>query len=422
MNAPADPEMAPPLHLFDGVGIEIELMLVAKEGLAVLPVSDQLLAAAAGGEPVSEVEMGELAWSNELVLHVIELKTNGPAPAIEPLVEPFERDIRRIAGLLEPLGGRLLGTAMHPLMDPLHETRLWPHEYGRIYRAYDRIFGCQGHGWSNLQSLHINLPFADDEEFGRLHAAIRLLLPLLPALAASSPLVEGRFTPRLDNRLELYRNNQEKLPSLTGKVIPEAVFTAEDYRRVIFGPMLRDIAPHDPEKILRGEFLNSRGAIARFDRGSIEIRLIDVQECPRADLAIALLVVEVLKHLVDETWSPLEHQQSFDVDALAALLRRTTADADQVLIHDRDLLDALGVTHKTALRAGELWKHLLDEVYAGVGAPDESWRDLLESMLERGPLARRLRNDLGSEPSRSQILDTYGELADCLLEGRLYGV
>ena len=36
----------------------------------------------------------------------------------------------------------------------------------------------------------LNLPFSSDEEFGRLHAAIRLLLPLLPALAASSPLVE----------------------------------------------------------------------------------------------------------------------------------------------------------------------------------------------------------------------------------------
>jgi hypothetical protein len=27
-------------------------------------------------------------------------------------------------------------------------------------------------------------------------------------------------------------------------------------------------------------FANSRGAIARFDRGAIEIRVIDIQECP----------------------------------------------------------------------------------------------------------------------------------------------
>ncbi|HAL85576.1 MAG TPA: hypothetical protein DCM31_01010, partial [Deferribacteraceae bacterium] len=37
--------------------------------------------------------------------------------------------------------------------------------------------------------------------------------------------------------------------------------------------MYRDIAPYDPECILQEEWLNSRGAIARFDRKAIEIRL-----------------------------------------------------------------------------------------------------------------------------------------------------
>ena len=36
--------------------------------------------------------------------------------------------------------------------------------------------------------------------------------------------------------------------------------------------------------------MNSRGAIARFDRNAIEIRVIDVQECPKADLAIAIFI------------------------------------------------------------------------------------------------------------------------------------
>ena len=31
------------------------------------------------------------------------------------------------------------------------------------------------------------VPFADDAEFGRLHAAIRLALPIAPGIAASSP-------------------------------------------------------------------------------------------------------------------------------------------------------------------------------------------------------------------------------------------
>ena len=93
-------------------------------------------------------------------------------------------------------------TGMHPWMDPAREFELWPHGDREIYAAFDRIFDCRGHGWANLQSMHLNLPFADDDEFGRLHAAIRALLPLLPALAASSPFADGharglaRYAPR----------------------------------------------------------------------------------------------------------------------------------------------------------------------------------------------------------------------------------
>ena len=140
----------------------------------------------------NEVECGALRWSNELVLHVLELKTNGPASVLGGLADEFTRQVRQINQLLEGFGGMLMPGAMHPWMDPDLETRLWPHGDRSIYAAYDRIFGCRGHGWSNLQSTHLNLPFQGDEEFGRLHAAIRLLLPLLPALAASSPVIGGR--------------------------------------------------------------------------------------------------------------------------------------------------------------------------------------------------------------------------------------
>jgi hypothetical protein len=32
--------------------------------------------------------------------------------------------------------------------------------------------------------------------------------------------------------------------------------------------------------VLRHEWVNARGAIARFDRSAIEIRVLDVAECP----------------------------------------------------------------------------------------------------------------------------------------------
>ncbi len=68
----------PKYHLFDRYGVELEYMIVDAESLSVRPIADEVLRRVAG-EYVNEVERGPLAWSNELVLHVIELKTNGPA-------------------------------------------------------------------------------------------------------------------------------------------------------------------------------------------------------------------------------------------------------------------------------------------------------------------------------------------------------
>jgi len=164
------------LPAFSGCGIELEYMIVDRHTLAVLPVADELLHRLAG-EYACEVRQGALCWSNELVLHLLELKNSNPDTAMESLPDALQGEIRHINRLLEPMGARLMPTAMHPFMNPRAETRLWPHLSAKIYRAYDRIFGCRCHGWANLQSLQLNLPFAGDQEFARLHAAVRLLLP-----------------------------------------------------------------------------------------------------------------------------------------------------------------------------------------------------------------------------------------------------
>ncbi len=403
------------LHLFEGYGVELEYMIVEGEGLRVLPVADRVLRDA-GGEVISEIAVGPLRWSNELVLHVIELKTNGPAASLEGLGEIFAEHVGRVNGLLAPLGGRLMPTAMHPWMDPFREMRLWPYENGPIYEAYNRIFGCQGHGWANLQSAHLNLPFADDREFARLHAAIRLILPILPALAASSPVMDGRPTGLVDNRLEVYRVNQALIPSVTGRVIPEPVYSRADYQQIILETMYRDIAAHDPQGILQYEWLNSRGAIARFDRNAIEIRVLDVQEHAGADLAVIGAIVAVLKALVAETWSPLAAQQAWPVAALETILLATIREGEAALIDDRRYLQALGLDRQCC-RAGDLWRHLVASLLGG--APG-SWQEALGVILEHGTLSRRMIRALGAEPSAERICEVYRQLCDCLEKGRAF--
>ncbi|MEW6500139.1 MAG: glutamate-cysteine ligase family protein, partial [Thermodesulfobacteriota bacterium] len=344
------------LHLFDAIGVELEYMIVDGKNLDVKPISDQLLQAAAG-ESTSHYDKPGISWSNELVLHVVELKTTEPTSDLASAVAPFHADVQRINALLAVHHARLMPGGAHPWMDPYQEMHLWPHGDREIYAAFNRIFDCRGHGWANLQSCHLNLPFQGDEEFGRLHAAIRLILPLLPALAASTPIVDGRVQSSLDFRLETYKSNSAKLPRITGLVVPEPVFSESAYREQILAPMYQSIAPFDPEGILQDEWLNARGAIARFDRNAIEIRIIDVQECPLADLAIASLIVETLRTLVDETWTRVDEQQGWQTTPLAAILNATIREAEAATITDPAYLKLFGLKAAN-VTAGQVWQHL----------------------------------------------------------------
>jgi gamma-glutamyl:cysteine ligase YbdK (ATP-grasp superfamily) len=414
---------APRFGLFERIGVELEYMIVDAESLAVRPISDQLLFEIAG-DYRSEVEIGPIAWSNELAMHVIELKTSSPAASFAPLASLFQNHVHKINRLLESRHARLMPTAMHPWMDPDRELHLWPHEYNPVYESLNRIFNCKGHGWANLQSVHLNLPFATEAEFGRLHAAIRLLLPILPAIAASSPVVEGQVTPWADTRLEVYRQNSQRIPSITGRVIPEPVFTFADYENQILNRMYDDIRPLDPDGTLQHEWLNSRGAIARFDRFTIEIRLLDLQECPAADLAICQAIMLVLRAMTDERWTKWGEQQQLPIEPLERILLDAIRDADRAIIHDRQYVRQFG-RDDTSLTTGELWRHLIEAIQselqddpvdapASVHIPPIT---VLRTIVEEGPLARRILNELAGDVDRIDPL--YCQLCRCLESGKM---
>jgi len=402
------------LGLFEGFGIELEYMIVDAGNLAVKPCADRLLHLVGGGYD-QEVDRGAVLWSNELQLHVIEMKSNGPVRSLGALAPAFAEQVRDILDLLAPLGATLLPTGMHPWMDPARELQLWPHDNAEIYAAFDRIFGCQGHGWANLQSMHINLPFANDDEFGRLHAAIRLVLPLIPGLAASSPLVEGRLTGTLDNRLEAYRTNCARIPSVTGQVVPEAVYSCEGYQQQILQAIYRDLALLDPEGVLAYEWVNARGAIARFDRMAIEIRTADTQECPRADLAIAELVIAVVRSLVDEKHSETATQQSVDTEMLARFHQDSVRSAGAATWPTREYLALFGIDGER-LSVRETWAQLAEKLLPRDHSTKE--RDgALQVIFDEGTLAERITSALNGSPGQARQRAVYHRLAECLAQG-----
>lgn len=406
------------LRLFEGFGLELEYMIVGADDLAVKPLADELLRQVGGGYEL-EVEHGPVAWSNELALHVIEIKTNGPAASLHGVAPLFQNHVERIDALLAPMQARLLPTGMHPWMDPERELKLWPHQSNVIYATFDRIFDCRGHGWANLQSMHLNLPFADDAEFGRLHAAIRLVLPIVPGLAASSPLVEGKPSGWLDTRLEYYRNNALRIPSVAGLVIPERVFSRHDYEQGLLASIYRDLASADPDAVLHHEWVNARGCIARFDRMAIEIRLIDVQECPRADVAVAAAIVAAVRSLTEERWCSGKSQREWHERELAALLRSAIRAADDTVIDNRRYLQCFGYPERGRARIRELWQHLIESVLADEKGFEE-WQPALGAITERGCLARRILDATGPAPTHDELQRTYARLADCLARGELF--
>jgi len=317
---------------------------------------------------------------------------------------------------LEKHGAMLLSGGMHPFMDPYTETHLWRHGGQEIYAAFDRIFDCRGHGWANVQSMHINLPFDGDAEFGRLYAAVRALLTILPALAASSPIADGKPTGLMDTRLEHYRTNAARVPSVSGAVVPEALEhgTRAEYEREILARIYRDLAPHDPEGTLRHEWVNARGAIARFDRSAIEIRVLDVGECPAADVAIAQAVIAVVRALCDERLSSYTEQCKLATPPLANLLRDVIRDAERARVRDAALLHVLGFPGRAsdAPTASDVWQHLIETTLGD--APEHLiTRARLDVILREGPLARRL---LAAGDARA----AYRTLAQSLAESRAF--
>ncbi|MFO0921597.1 MAG: glutamate-cysteine ligase family protein [Pirellulales bacterium] len=407
-----------PYGLFQAFGVELEYMIVDQQTLNVSPCSDLVLQEGAG-EITGEWERGKAAWSNELALHVLEFKVSEPVPNLDGLTELFQQQVRDANAMLHRHGCRLMPTAMHPWMRPETEMKLWPHDYNPVYEAFHRIFDCRGHGWANLQSTHWNFPFRDDQEFGKLHAAIRLVLPLLPGLAASSPIYDATRSGFLDSRLDVYQSNSKRIPSIAGKIVPEGVYTEADYESKILLPMYRDISPLDPEGILQHIWLNARGAIARFDRGSIEVRVLDIQENPAADMAIGTLMAATLRALCNEHWLPWKSQASVSTDVLAKLLQDAIRVGPAAIVPE-SIACHFGCGMEESVTIGALWNSIIQQLDDFEAVLEGPLRECLETILHEGTLSQRILSSLEGDVSPNRLHRVYEELCDCLEDGTMF--
>lgn len=254
-----------------------------------MPISDKIIERISG-KVLHQVTFGGINLSKELQKNVLELipKNPGNLSFLEETLYDGLSDLYRATNYEY----RFMGLGMHPLLK-LEDTTYWDHDEQEYYCAYNRLFNIKQHGWLNIQALQINIPYADKDELVSMFNKIRALIPYLVAVSASSPFVEGKRTPYMDNRLVYYRKNQAEISDICNGIIPEKLKSVNDFvaiNRRIYSQLKSRHA-----EILCKEWVNSRGVIVRFTRKCLEVKAIDEQECLHSDMAITAFLLALLR-------------------------------------------------------------------------------------------------------------------------------
>lgn len=231
--------------------------------------------------------------------------------------------------------------------------------------------------------------------------------------------MDGKVTGILDNRLAVYRTNAIRVPSVSGFIIPEPCYTQQTYRTELLQKIYDDIAPLDPKGILQHEWLNARGAIARFDRNAIEIRVLDLQEHPGVDIAILQFITGVIKSLTESKWQNIEILKQLDTIQLSNILTDTTKFGGKTILAWPDYLKAFGV-NAIPTEANQLWLILFNQLEADVWAEGDPSRDIIKIILNEGNLSERIIRKLGKNPRKDDLFNVYDRLRGCLHEGTMF--
>jgi hypothetical protein len=201
---------------------------------------------------------------------------------------------------------------------------------------------------------------------------------------------------------------------MTGDVVPGPLASYADYQRLL-ASIDAELGDLDRDKILIGNpWINARGAIARFDRMAIELRLLDTQECPRADVAICEAVAAATRALVEERWVSFAEQRETPTAPLRATLDAAVVEGPAAPPATPFLATALGAPGAQTL--GEIWRRFLAEAALSGGATA-----VLDTIRSEGTLAQRILAATGPAPSHEALHAVSAELAACLATGRMLG-
>lgn len=341
-------------------------------------------------------------------LHVIEVKPNLPFRTPEMFEETMHEAVLTLADFLEnKYNVHLLGTGMHPLLK-LDDTGIWNHRHRQIYNAYSQIFNLHHHGWLNIQSFQLNLPYSTERDAVLMHNKIAEICSYLPAISASSPIYEGRLGRNIDTRLYFYMTNQSEIPLVAGDVIPEYIFSFNQYKEEIIRKYSIELAKAGVHKcLLNKDWVNSRGVIFRFDRKALEIRVMDEQECIKSDVALSCFIKALLKGLMQATTTLMPHEQL--VKDFRAVIKEG--------------LNAK-VNHSKGRTAREVCKHYLKIAVENASDEEKKYFSIIEKRIENGNLSDIIKKEVQRRAQKTDwkeaIVSVYSRLIKSLLNNEPY--
>ncbi len=401
--------MQPPyLPALSAASLDLELVLVRTDSLEPAASADLVLQDACGGA-LSSIQMGTTEWRRRPAIDELTVAMLRPLSSFEGQTAVLDASLQILTGMIQPHGFRPLGGGGHPWFDSRQHFGASRGRPGDpLVQTLDALDRPGLPGWADTRAATLSFPFLDDEDFRPLYAALRLIVPILPALAAASPYRDGRRGDTLDERIAAAQARAVAIPALGGTWYPEATVGVHAYRDAVLEPLRSKLAPLDPEGRLSIDDLNARGAVARFGPRILQLRAADMQECPAQDVAIAAIVLELARALVRGDWLAPDEQMVVASQTLATLGNRILREGPQASLGDAAAL--YGVADGST--AGEMWSHLGTRFDLSVAT-----RSSLDLICREGTLAARMLRKAGNAPDRDALRRLVEALADCMASG-----
>jgi glutamate---cysteine ligase / carboxylate-amine ligase len=257
------------------VGIEEEFSILDARTLELVPRFEQLRAVAAADPLLRDAVAGELISSE------IEIISGAGSDLHDALARQRERR-RRLFALAAVEGVTLGATGTHPWADYREQPIIDTEHYRRVEEGLKYV------AWrNNTFSLHVHVGVRDIDRAVRACDRLRPVLPLLLAISANSPFLDGR-----DSGLHSART-QSFTKSFPRCGIPDAFGGWRGYREYI-------------------EFLKRTNSIVEFTQvwwsvrphfsfGTVEVRICDAQASSQESEALAGLMVACIAQAVRDS-------------------------------------------------------------------------------------------------------------------------